>query len=60
MLKKKGTISSVRQIAMPPSPSIHFFPNMNHNLNGHELEELEEEAGGGGGGGGGSIGKALG
>ena len=55
MLKKKGTISSVRQIAMPPSPSIHFFPNMNHNLNGHELEE---EAGGGGGGG--SIGKALG
>ena len=53
MLKKKGTISSVRQIAMPPSPSIHFFPNMNHNLNGHELEE---EAGGGGG----RIGKALG
>ena len=58
MLKKKGTISSVRQIAMPPSPSIHFFPNMNHNLNGHELEE--EAGGGGGGGGGGSIGKALG
>ena len=48
MLKKKGTISSVPQIAMPPPPSIHFFPNMNHNLNGHELEE---EAGGGGGGG---------